>query len=359
VSVLDRLRRDYGDLLGGLENLSARDLNSLLLHVFAGRSGPEGLLARFERLVAARPMRVDARVLHRAEGLAFAAASAFEAVALPPVLPLGATRALGGTHQNNVLSCLRGLEVMADPTTWLGLEAARRRRECVEVVRLCCSQRVIRMQPLPMKELLPHFQLFALASAGRRDELTWLREHIAVWLDLLSQVQVGPLVVEVADARLVSRALAGAGVPREEVRAQVRAHDLAASRALLGRHGVVLPRGRGLDAGLESVLAALAEDYPRVEMVIDLNRLEGLGYYCGPMLRISAGTEQRMPFVDGGLVDWPGRLLSDRREMMFASGVGLDWLARMAFGHVDQKISRGAGGRRSDEKGRTDVEDLP
>lgn len=316
----------------------------MLLHVFARPS--YDVLARFERLAAARAIRVDARALHRMEGLAFEAAEGFEGVVLPPVLPLGATGFLGGTHQNNVLSCLRGLEVMADPTTWLGLEAARRRKASPDVVRLCCSQRVIRMQPLPGRDLLPHFQLFALATAGvphrggapelgyaGESSVHWLRQHATVWLTLLGQVDVGPLTLEVSDVHLVRRALASAGVPPEEVRACVRAHDLGASRALLARHGAVLPRGRGLDRLLEKeVLEPLSAAFPGVEMAVDLGRLEGLNYYCGPVLRISAGTGSRLPFVDGGLVDWPGRLLQRKREAMFASGVGLDLLTRMGFG---------------------------
>src|SRR5439155_25697521 len=97
-------------------------------------------------------------------------------------------RALGGVHQNNVLGAGRGLEVIADSSSALALEIARRRRalspgQRLEVTtRLCAEHRVLRLQPLPDPRLLPHFRLFAFASAGRDGPtafaLAAAREHL-------------------------------------------------------------------------------------------------------------------------------------------------------------------------------------
>lgn len=297
-----------------------------MLHVFERRTArmePVELLRRFEEKRTSRPLRADARRLHRAEGELLDSASEFEAIALGPALPLGATRVLGGIHPNNVLSALRGLEVQADPSVWLALEAARRRRSDRKTpVDLCASQRVIRMQPLPVPDLLPHFQLFACLSARRGGSvLEVLRRHASIYLRLLRGL---PTVLEVSDPRRVRGLLLQHGV---EVSGQFKAHDIEGSKRYLAERGIALPRGRGLLPELEQhVLEPLEREFPGVEMVVDLGRTEGLGYYSGPVLRILAG-DPLIHLVDGGQLDWTARLLCDRAEWMFSSGIGVDRLA--------------------------------
>ncbi|GMU53558.1 MAG: hypothetical protein AMXMBFR33_27040 [Candidatus Xenobia bacterium] len=290
---------------------------------------PVELLRRFEEKQASRVLGLDARRLHAAEGALLEAAEPFEALGLGPALPFGATRTLGGIHQNNVLSAVRGLEVAGDPSLALALEAARRRRHSrSKPVRLCASQRVIRMQPLPDPSWLPHFQLFAAVTASRGGSiLEALREHASIYLRVLAP-RAERVVLEVSDSRRVLRLLAEQGV---EVQGQFRAHDPASSAAYLAERGVVLPRGRGLDARLESeVLGPLEREFPALELVIDLGRCEGLSYYSGPMLRILAARAAGplLHLVDGGRLDWTGRLLADRSEWVLASGIGVDRLAQ-------------------------------
>ena len=284
---------------------------------------PVELLRRFEEKRTSRPVRADARRLHSFEAEMLASAEAFEAVALGPVVPLGATRALGGIHPNNVLAGVRGHEVQSDPSVWLALEAARRRRASRQkAVHLCASQRVIRMQPLPNPDLLPHFTLFACLSASRGGSpLEVMRRHAGVYLRVLTRV-ARRVVLEVSDVRRLRSLLASHGV---EVSGQFKAHDLEGSKRYLASRNIELPRGRGLDPGLEtSVLEPLERLFPGVEMVVDLARTEGLGYYTGPVMRVMADGHH---MVDGGLLDWTARLLCDRSEWCFSSGIGVDRLA--------------------------------
>lgn len=312
--------------------MSSGDLDSLLLHVYEQRTRdlkPVELLRRFEQKRTSRPLRADARRLHAWEGRLLEAAADFEALALGPASPLGATRALGGIHSNNVLAAVRGLEVQADPSVWLALEAARRRRpDRSGALRLCASQRVLRLQPLPDPALLPHFQLFACLTARRHG--SWSEEmarHARVYLSAL-RGRAARLVLEVSDPRRVRQLLAEHGV---EVSGQFKAHDLQGSARYLAERGIVLPRGRGLHSRLEAeVLAPLENEFPEVEMVVDLSRTEGLGYYCGPVLRVLAAAHRDGPLlhlVDGGCLDWTARLLHDRSEWVFSSGIGVDRLA--------------------------------
>jgi hypothetical protein len=358
--ILRRIARELGGdrIVDALIRLAPRDLQSLLLHVVAARTAgttPAEVLARYEESAASRRGIGDARPLAAFTVDAYEAAAAFEAWPVAPVLPLGAARVLAGIHPNNVLASVRPLEVLSDPTIAFALEAAHRRRDAStrdDVVRLCAVARVIRMQPLKVKGLLPHFALFALASAGRGGDAyvrAALRDHLAVHLDLFRRLvargaaRFDAIEVELSDVDVVTALITAAGVDPAELRGRVKAHDFGGSTELLASRGLHLPRGRApelatcvaaiapalrdrLDALDAEVLAPLSIAYPEARFAIDLGRLEGLGYYAGPCLRIAAidPSGARFPLVDGGSLAWTQRLLSDARERYVTSGVGPD-----------------------------------
>ncbi|MDA0167182.1 hypothetical protein OM076_43380 [Solirubrobacter ginsenosidimutans] len=214
------------------------------------------------------------------EALAFRAAEGFEPVALSPVSPLGLNAILGRIDQNNVLSTIRNTEVLADPTAALALEAAVRRRRGEDTVRLCAACRVLRLQPVPdVPGFTQHFELFALVTAGRSQasygfEIDALREHIAVYRRLLAAAGVDDYVVRLTDAP-------------------------------------------------PQVLEAL----PGV--VEDAGRTQGRGYYDGMLLNITATDREgnAVGLADGGRTDWTQRLLSNRKERLLTSGIGLGLMA--------------------------------
>lgn len=341
-----------GDAVDALIDLPSRDLQSLLMHVFAARAeraSPLDLLARHEQAPFFAPGLVEPRAALALTSAAFEAASVFEAVALSPVTPLAAARALGGIHVNNVLAATRGGELVSDPTIPLALIAASRRRAPAareQPLRLCSSHRVIRMQPFP-PGLLPHFNLFALLTAERRGrEAESLREHVAVYLDLFRLLgargyTIADIEVEVADTDAVEHRL---GDALAQVRREVRTHHWADPDALAARYGLAPLRGpadevlaaaelpdplrRRLERLATGTLAPLAAAYPEVRVRLDLTRLEGLGYYSGPCLRINARTADGARFAlgDGGFLSWTAELLTDRRESLLSTGIGPDLL---------------------------------
>ncbi len=176
-----------------LAALPASALGSLLLAVHRSRAGAvtaaQIRAAAGERLF--RPSTVEGRIFHRFDAVAFEAARGFEAVDVAPVAPFGACATLAGIDQNNVLTALRRAEVLADPTLALALAAAQRRPPSArtDVIRLCASARLVRMQSLEgaPAEFTPHFRLFALVTAGRdtgehRFETDALGEHVLACL---------------------------------------------------------------------------------------------------------------------------------------------------------------------------------
>jgi len=297
-------------LLDTLKRLAPADARSLLLELMrdhAGRRSPAGVLAQYEADGTVAPERADARVLHVLDGHALAAADAFEAIELAPVGPLGTNAALGGIDQNNVLSTVRNTEVIADPTAAMALESASRRRRGASLVRLCSLQRVIRLQSFGRTPgFTAHFRLFGLVSAGRGAdfEAAEIAEHVRVYQRLLAAVDVA-CEVQLSDTRIV---------PVDGPR--VKASEDGPSQLV--------------DAppdGAPRVLHALAAALP--EARFDLLRRQGLGYYDGPTLRISAIDREGIAYAiaDGGMVDWTQRLLSDRKERLLISGIGLGLLA--------------------------------
>ncbi|MGN6380130.1 MAG: hypothetical protein ACTHNU_14355 [Gaiellales bacterium] len=304
--IIARIEREAG--VDGLaevlaEKLAPTDLQSLLLHVTARRSRrrtPAELLAdrrRDEAVAAAEP---DARELHTMVQTAFDAAAGFDAVELAPVCPQGLNTVLGGIDQRSVLATVRGSEVPADPTSALALECVLRRRSGADPVRLCASTRVLRMQPIGPGQIR-HFRLFALASAGRAQphhgfELTAVGEHLTAHVEFLRQLGAAGHAI---DAIAVSVA------------------DASAS----GEPTPLLQRVQ------EQVFPRLSRRLPDVRLGLDLDRAHGRGYYDGLMIDISAQVGgRRVSVADGGTTDWTARLLSDRRERLFTSGLGLDRL---------------------------------
>ncbi|WP_437782434.1 hypothetical protein [Sorangium sp. So ce1097] len=348
------------------EDLPGNDLTTLLLHCLrqrALRRSFADVLEHAERAPMTHASTADARRILAFDAAAFAAAAGFEAVDLAPVEPLGAA-ACAGVEPNNVLATVRFAEVAADPTTGLALHAARRRREAGrgEPLRLCASQRVLRMQPTKHPGFTPHFRLFALVTAVRSPsrgeddacERRALLEQLLVWADLVRALpgagfRAAGLRVVLSDTALVRACLRARGLDADAMARRAKAHEPGSTEAALREAAVDLPRAaadpvgaaRSLGLGPEvvaraerwvaEVAAPLARARPEVEVVHDLARLQGLGYYAGPFVQLVVRRDDGLdlPLGDGGAVPWLGALLSNRRERMIATGLGTEMVVKV------------------------------
>lgn len=327
-----RVSREVGvpDLLERLARVPPSDLQSLLLELTrlrAARRRVPDVAAQYGRDRTVRPARADPRALGRLVVAGFDSAAGYEALDLAPVEPLGVNSLLTAIDQNNILATVRGSEVVADPTVLLALEAAVRRREGVDVVRLCAAHRVLRQQafepPAPQ-----HFCLFALvtgarAQADHRSEVDTIGEHVRTHLALVAAARelgaaLGRTVVRLSDTA-IHTAAAGEGAA---VTPDVPSPRDAIPPHLARRLGRRLRRLELAAATLAPIAAAFDG-----EVLIDLTRTDGVAYYDGLQLRIDAESHgQQQELADGGSVDWASRLLSDRREHLFTSGIGLERL---------------------------------
>jgi hypothetical protein len=334
------------------EELSPSDLQSLLLDVYAKRAShirERDLLDRTLRSPLLAPSTADARAMNEFDRIAFAAAGEFEALDLAPVCALGLNSVLGGIHQNNVLTTIRNAEALGDPTPAMALECARRRKGTRgEIVRLCSSHRVVRLQPFDFPGFTPHFRLFALVSAGRDRgsldfEIQELKNHVRFYLTLFRALntegfRLADPLVEITDLAALEAQLANAGCSREEVRKSVRAHIPGSGQRFLAERGIEFPsdieeppaQWPHLVPVRQRVFETLALEFPEAQFRFNLARLEGFGYYRGLCLRISPAAPDgvRYPVADGGFTDWTARLLQDRKERLFISGIGSEFVCR-------------------------------
>jgi hypothetical protein len=280
------------DLLARLANeVGGSELHSLLLEVMRRRASarsPADVLAQYRRDRFSAPAPVDQRTIVALDAELLAAADRFEAVELSPLAPLGCCSSVAPTDQHRVVSALRTTEVVADTTNVLALECAVRLRAAPRtIVHLTTSQRVVRAQPIPKRPgFTQHFRLFVLASGGHE-----AKDH-AFTIDTLA------LHVRTLLAALVR--LERCGYSFGTRRVDVLATD---ERAAIGDR---LADALALDVAVERKPLA----HP---------------YYSGGlrfMLWATTSDGEEVPLGDGGAFDWLAQLLSDRRAVYLASGLG-------------------------------------
>lgn len=293
-SALNRVLRKVGGpaTLDLLTELPGADLTTLMLAVMdqrAGRlTGPDVLRRGLsDRFVA--PSDAPFERLRAAESdLLSTLPDTFERVVLSPLAPLGLHSVLGPVHQNKVVSTARGSEVAADPTNGLALEAAIRRRESPDVVRLAALQRVVRAQHFGGRGMVPHFTLLGVVTAGRdTGNLAFEREHAGEQLRALTTAIKGRIAAPVELLITV------------------------------------------LDPRFTVVLTAVEQAMPAdVAVVEHPDRESGDGYYTGLCFKLVCRVDgERFELGDGGFVPWTQELIGNRKERLFISGLGVDRLA--------------------------------
>lgn len=194
------LRSEEESLVEQLAPRTPSELLPALLEVVrrqAARRRPSELVAQFERDGFVRPSGVDLRTTLAFDRAALDVASAFEAVLLSPLTPLGTCSVVSPTHQDRAVSTIRGSEVVSDPTNVLALECAHRLIANRDAhVRLCTIHQVVRPQRFtPRPGFSQHFRLFALAEAGLAQpnhefEVAAFVDHAALFCRLMAKFEV-------------------------------------------------------------------------------------------------------------------------------------------------------------------------
>jgi hypothetical protein len=321
--LIARIEREAGvsNLLEVLtERLGPNDLQSLLLEVYsrlAGAGSARRLLEQYETNRFVAPSALDPRLLVEIDRLAWTLLpEAYVPVELAPLCPLGTNSLVATVSQHKVVSTIRNTEVVADTTNVLALECAIRRRRLMRVasrrrepVLLAASQRVTRAQVFKgARYSAAHFRLLSLCAAGR-DEGSYRFE---------SQQLVEQIAFHV---RLLQNA-AQCNCPWRQIRVAIT--DLTEGR---------------LHATLdEQVRRPLSDRFPDVRCHFDPDRTSGRGYYDGVCFKISAtdSSDCELELGDGGVTKWTRDLLSDQKERLIVSGLGIERLCAGTLAAEDQ-----------------------
>lgn len=307
--IIERIEREAG--VPGLvsilaERLAPTDLQSLLLEVYRLRSSQRAasdVLSDYQSDRFVRPSTVPPDRLLAWEQVAFSALPpGFQPLELSPVCPLGTCSVTAGVDQNWAVATSRNTEVVSDSTNVLALECALRRRQLLRTdpksstpVHLAASHRLLRAQQFNSPLSVTHFSIFSLCSAGRdrgslRFELATLGLHIRFYLTAL-------------------RAFLGADVP---LYLSLTDFHLPPRRALL-------------EAAL---LEPIKAEFTGLDCAFDDQRTAGKGYYHDLCFKVHAASPSagHVELVDGGVVDWTQRLLSNKKERLVTSGIGSERL---------------------------------
>lgn len=285
-------------------SLSGSDLQSLLLEVYRRRAGTRSaseLLAEYTQNRFARSAKLDPLVVLEFDRIAFDLLPAgFERIALSPVAPLGTSSVVATVDQNVVVATIRNTEVMSDSTNAMALECAVRRRALLrehrssaDRIRLAASHRLVRAQAFDGPMQWPHFQVFALTTAGRdtgalRFESENVAEHVDYHVRLIRDgMKVAPESIRVALTPLTAE------------------HDAWS---------------------IEHLIPDLQQRTPGVRFELDRERASGRNYYQQICFKVFATTDSReeIELGDGGLVPWTQRMLSNRKERLVISGMGTE-----------------------------------
>jgi hypothetical protein len=271
------------------QGLAASELWSLLLGIVEQRAAQRSaaqLQQQWEKDRFVCPAYIDQRTLNQLDAHLLAAASAFEALELSPLAPLGCCSAVALASQNKIVSTIRGTEVVSDPTNLLALESARRlRKDSRQTVKLTTNHRCVRAQAVPNRPgHAAHFRLFCMTSAGheRKDHgflVEALSEHLQTHLDALNRLEQH-----------------GYAFPDRIIKILA-----TPERRALGER---IARAAGAAA---VVFETLVHDY-----------YDGLRF----MISARSSSGEQLPLIDGGAFDWLRKLCSNRKLVFVASGFG-------------------------------------
>ena len=301
--IIDRVLDKIGDkeLLKKISTLAKADLNSLLLRVYqeqASNVTPPDILKTFQVNRFTVPSELDPVAYHvlEAEFLSLAKILEINAVLLSPSAPFASCSVFGCVDQNNIVSAVRGVEILSDPTNMLSIIIAEQLKskemDNTTPIHYCTTARVLRAQPFPkIKGYYAHFGIFCIVSSGKDCGSYSCEKEL-----LLKQLTFyKKFFLEKYNAKL----------------------------------SVVLQKRGGYTDGdgfFEAIAELIKTILPDVPLSCDLEH-EDNNYYKGINYKIYMEKDNdKIEIGDGGFVDWIQKMLNNKKERCLISGIGIDRL---------------------------------
>ncbi len=284
--------------------LSNSELNSLIMEVYANTAKkltPPEILNHFQNNRFTFPSIVNPLSYKEYEinWLKKGEQNGFKAIQLSPLTPLGTCSAVAFVDQNNIVSALRGTEIISDATNVLALKIAEefKKEKQNRIIKYCTTHRHVRAQYFTNPLFSAHFGLFCMATGGLDTggysfELENVKEHIHFYMKQLSTEY-----------------------DRKDIILKI---ELKEDNTIFNNK-----------------LRMLLEDMPD-EVRIEYNDPgNGNNYYQLCRFRIFLNYRgDELNLVDGGFVDWTQKLLENKKHRYLISAAGLELIYKINSGIV-------------------------
>ena len=296
--ILERILNKIGDaeVVEKLNSLSQSDLNTLLLEVMKKKSIlPNDMLKSYATNRFCVPSGCDAVEYHRFEIMLLELAKSIDikSVMLSPVAPFGNCSTFGCVDQNNVVSALRGTEVLADPTNMVATIIADKIKnkalDNISPTHFCTTARTTRTQPLLSENHFAHFGIFCIVSSGKDTGSYSCEKEM-----LLNQLEYYKLLL-------------------------LEKYNAKMSITIRKRGGYT-----DTDGFFERMSELIQAEFPDTPFDFDLEH-EDNNYYKGINFKIYMGKDgETLEIGDGGFVDWTQQMLGNKKERLLISGIGIE-----------------------------------
>ena len=301
--ITKRLLTGLGDmeLVEKFLTLPNSDFNSLMLKLFQSRANdtsPVEMLKAFQSNRFCVPSALDPVAYHILETgfLSVAQKIDIKPVLLSPAAPFASSSVFGCVDQNNVVSAVRGTEILSDPTNMLSIIIAEqlknKKTDNITPIHYCTTARVLRAQTFPnTNRHFSHFGIFCIVSSSKDNgsygcESVLLQKQLSFYRKML---------LDKYDANL----------------------------------SIVLRKRRGYsnaDGFLNRMVELIKKEFPDTPLSLDLEH-EDNNYYKGINYNISMEKDgNKIEIGDGGFVDWMQSMTNNKKERCLISGIGLDRL---------------------------------
>ena len=284
--------------------LSASEINSLFIEVFNEKSrqlsAPEILFQfrnnRFVKPAVVNPAgykELEINWLKKAEEINFTP------IQLSPLTPFGTCSSVAPVDQNNIVTALRGTEIVSDATNVLALKMADEFREEIQnrLIKYCTTHRHVRAQSFDNPLFAAHFGLFCMASGGYDNgdfsfETENIKDHINFYLAQLSSA-----------------------FDKKNIVVKVELDY----------------KNENMNNKLKDMLNYFHNDFK----IIFINKDDGNNYYQLCRFRINLNyKDNEINLADGGLVDWTQKLLQNKKSRYLISAIGLELLYKINEGMI-------------------------
>lgn len=278
----------------------------------------------------------------------------YELLNISPVAPIGAISSLTEINQKTILSTIRNLEIVSDPTGILALESAKRRKVSDnDVITLATSHNSLRVQEFSKAHMTPYFSTMTISASGpdvgnRSFEFNQTKEQIEIWLNLFKELNsnnnylIKDISVGISDTEIISELIKNNLLDRDKVTSKIRVPE---TEHIFKENNIDIPiKSSTITSDIfneypflnktsyklaefnKNIINKLREMYPGIEFYFDLGRSSGMGYFNGLSFKIRGKNKdgQIYNLVDGGLCDWTAKILSNNKEQFVTSGAGTD-----------------------------------